>query len=324
MHSRVASLGIFVLSALLFVVRPAAAQGTAFTYHGQLEDAGQPANGTYDLRFTIYDSTNDPGSIIAGPLTNSATAVSNGRFSVILDFGTGVFPGAPRWLQVDVQTNGGSGFIALSPRQALMPVPYSIFAAASGNLTGVLPDAGLSGTYSGALTLANPANNFTGSLSGNASTATVANNLATSAALSLAQVSNSIPAVITNSVTQTAVGATLGVANGNALTNINMAVATNGIGNGIFAFGTGNYTTNVSGNISLRPFGSVSPNLYECFIIRVVPSGADCAVALPPNVHCKGAEFSGQVAYATNNMEMELFVEHWAQQKTNAFSVTIP
>ena len=55
------------------------AQGTAFTYQGRLNSGGSPANGTYDLQFTIYDSTNQPGTVIAGPLTNSATAVSNGH-----------------------------------------------------------------------------------------------------------------------------------------------------------------------------------------------------------------------------------------------------
>ena len=36
----------------------AAAQGTAFTYQGRLITNGSPATGSYDLRFAIYDSTN--------------------------------------------------------------------------------------------------------------------------------------------------------------------------------------------------------------------------------------------------------------------------
>ena len=32
------------------------AQGTAFTYQGRLTDQGAPANGIYDLRFTVYDA----------------------------------------------------------------------------------------------------------------------------------------------------------------------------------------------------------------------------------------------------------------------------
>src|SRR5262249_22779625 len=69
------------------------AQGTAFTYQGHLNDGGSPANGNYDLRFAVYDSAGG-GNNIAGPLTNSAVAVSDGLFTVALDFGAGVFPGA--------------------------------------------------------------------------------------------------------------------------------------------------------------------------------------------------------------------------------------
>jgi hypothetical protein len=35
---------------------------TAFTYQGQLTDGGGPANGTYDLRFILYD-----GSVVTTP-----------------------------------------------------------------------------------------------------------------------------------------------------------------------------------------------------------------------------------------------------------------
>jgi hypothetical protein len=97
----------------------AEAQGTAFTYQGRLNDGANPATGTYDLRFAIYDSTNNPGVLIAGPVTNAATSVSNGLFTVALDFGSGVFNGAPRFLDIAVRTNGGVSFVALIPRQAI-------------------------------------------------------------------------------------------------------------------------------------------------------------------------------------------------------------
>src|SRR6266550_695224 len=84
-----------LLSALCF---SASAQGTAFTYQGRLNDGANPASGIYDLRFAIYDSTNQPGTLIAGPVTNSATGVSNGLFTVTLDFGN-QFPGANRFLE---------------------------------------------------------------------------------------------------------------------------------------------------------------------------------------------------------------------------------
>jgi len=116
------------------------AQGTAFTYQGRLNDSGGPANAIYDLRFTIYDSTNQPGTLIAGPITNSATDVSNGLFAVTLDFGAGVFTGAARWLEIGARTNGSGNFTNLAPRQALAPVPYAIFAegASASGLSGAV------------------------------------------------------------------------------------------------------------------------------------------------------------------------------------------
>src|SRR5258708_7036321 len=81
------------------------AQGTAFTYQGRLNDGVNPASGIYDLQFTIYDAASGPTQQGA-TLTNATTAVSNGQFTVTLDFGN-QFPGANRWLEIGVRTNGG-------------------------------------------------------------------------------------------------------------------------------------------------------------------------------------------------------------------------
>ena len=117
------------------------AQNTLFTYQGQLMDGGSLANGIYDLRFTIYDSTNNPGMVINGPLTINTTSVSNGVFTVPLDFGT-VFDGNARWLEIAVQKNGG-GFTTLAPRQQLTPTPYAIFANTASNVSGTISSAQL-------------------------------------------------------------------------------------------------------------------------------------------------------------------------------------
>jgi hypothetical protein len=133
----------------------AAPFGTAFTYQGRLGDGGQPAEGIYDLRFSIYDSAGGD-TAVAGPLTNSPVDVSNGLFTVTLDFGAGLFDGNARWLEMGVRTNGSSAFITLSPRQPLTPAPYAFYAPNAGtaatavsvpaaNLTGPLPVSQLSG-----------------------------------------------------------------------------------------------------------------------------------------------------------------------------------
>jgi trimeric autotransporter adhesin len=145
----------------------ALAQGTAFTYQGRLNDGANPAGGIYDLRFAIYDSLN-AGTQQGSLLTNSATAVSNGLFTAALDFGN-QFPGANRWLEIGVRTNGGGSFFTLSPRQALTPAPYAITAASvvSGGLT--------AGTYGSAVTFNNANNSFSGAFSGNGANVTNVN-----------------------------------------------------------------------------------------------------------------------------------------------------
>ena len=103
------------------------AQGTGFSYQGRLNTNGAPATGSYDLRFSLWNAASGP-SQLGGTLTIAATAVSNGLFTVTLDFGAGMFTGDPRWLEIEVATHGGT-FAAISPRQALLPTPYAIHAS---------------------------------------------------------------------------------------------------------------------------------------------------------------------------------------------------
>jgi hypothetical protein len=125
-----AFIGVILGNEFLFIAS-APAQGTVFTYQGQLSLGGAPASGSFDLTFTLY-TKNSGGNPAAGPLTNAATAVTNGLFTVTLDFGAGTFTGPEYWLEVDVQTNGASGFIILSPRQQVTATPYAIYAPNSG------------------------------------------------------------------------------------------------------------------------------------------------------------------------------------------------
>ena len=122
------------------------AQGTAFTYQGRLNSGANPAGGIYDLRFTVYDDAS-AGSVW-GVLTNAATPVTNGLFTVTLDFGSGVFAGNARWLDIAVRTNGASSFATLAPRQPLTPTPYAVFAGTAGGLSGTLPVSQISGVLS--------------------------------------------------------------------------------------------------------------------------------------------------------------------------------
>ncbi len=145
------------------------AQGTAFTYQGRLNSGASPVNGHYDFQFTLYDDTNLTSSVTA-PDTISAVAVSNGLFTVTLDFGDPdtfqIFDGQQIWLGIGVRTNGAAdtNFTQLSPFQFVTPTPYAITA---GNLNGTLPSQALTGTYSSAVTLNNAANHVSGTFTGN-------------------------------------------------------------------------------------------------------------------------------------------------------------
>lgn len=134
MKTKPIGLAVFAL-ALLSTLSPqlptAFAQGTVFTYQGRLNDGGSPANGTnYGMSFHLYDAAT--GGTSLGNLGIASVTVSNGLFTVPLDFGASVFDGSPLWLDISVQKNGGA-FTTLSPRQALTPAPYAIFAQNAGS-----------------------------------------------------------------------------------------------------------------------------------------------------------------------------------------------
>lgn len=122
---------IAFLAALLTVAAvTASGQPTSFFYQGRLMAGGAPANGNFDFTFALF-ATNSGGTRVAGPLTNAAVDVSNGLFTVTLDFGN-VFDGSSFWLETAVKTNGGSGFTTLTPRQPVRSTPYALYAPNAG------------------------------------------------------------------------------------------------------------------------------------------------------------------------------------------------
>src|SRR5262245_61089616 len=96
--------------------------GTAFTYQGRLTDAGGAANGIYDLQFTLFSAETEGAQV--GPIvTAEDVAVTDGLFTVPLDFGAAAFAGSARWLEVAVRPGAGGPFTVLVPRQALTAAP---------------------------------------------------------------------------------------------------------------------------------------------------------------------------------------------------------
>ncbi len=126
--------GIMAISA------PALAQiNSAFTYQGELQSGNAAANGPHDMRFRLYDSLGGITQIGTTQCLDNI-AVSEGRFSVELDFGA-VFGGALRYLEIDVRPDSGmncsngAGFVTLGPRQKLSTSPYAAYSLLSANST---------------------------------------------------------------------------------------------------------------------------------------------------------------------------------------------
>ncbi len=108
----------------------AAPLGSSFAYQGRLSSGTNPVTGKFDLKFALYDAVTS-GSLAGGPVTNAAVAVTNGLFTVALDFGT-VFTGNALWLETSVRSNGNGTFALLAPRQPLAPTPYAQYAPEAG------------------------------------------------------------------------------------------------------------------------------------------------------------------------------------------------
>ncbi len=103
--------------------------GIAFTFQGQLSFGGSVVDDTCDLEFSLFDAEIG-GTQIGTTQTVSNVEVTDGLFTVPIDFGAGAFPGEARWLEVGVRcpadpTDMGA-FIVLTPRVELRPTPYSI------------------------------------------------------------------------------------------------------------------------------------------------------------------------------------------------------
>jgi hypothetical protein len=144
------SLRVTLATAFLFLTatigRAQTPLGTTFTYQGQLQNNAVPENGSCDLQFKLFDAALGGGQI-GSTITDTGITVTNGLFTVTLDFGAGAFVGNARWLEIAVACPSGSGFTTLSPRQELTPSPNALFAASAAVSTdATLTGNGTSGT----------------------------------------------------------------------------------------------------------------------------------------------------------------------------------
>ncbi|MCA9276249.1 MAG: hypothetical protein KDA29_09505 [Phycisphaerales bacterium] len=102
---------------------------SAITYQGRLNDAGAPADGTYDILFDLYtDPTpGGPEVIVTTELVTNVTVV-DGLFTVEIPFNPLAFNGDDRFLQIACRPTGTAIFTPLYPRQRLTDVPQAVHA----------------------------------------------------------------------------------------------------------------------------------------------------------------------------------------------------
>ena len=104
---------------LLLLTTPALAQYT-FTYQGQLQDAGSPAQGPHTLRFLLYNDATNPTPV--ENLGDHTVNITDGLFSIDLD--TNTIPAGLFLEIVVIDTTDHT----LSPRQHITDTPGAIYA----------------------------------------------------------------------------------------------------------------------------------------------------------------------------------------------------
>ncbi len=120
---------IFTLTLALAAI-PVLAEplGTGFTYQGELQVSGAPANGDFDFTFALFDASAG-GTELGAMIERDDVAVTDGIFAVELDFTEMPFAGEQLWIDIAVREGDSSGgYTGLLPRQKLTAAPYALHA----------------------------------------------------------------------------------------------------------------------------------------------------------------------------------------------------
>ncbi|HCT43899.1 MAG: hypothetical protein CMJ35_10300 [Phycisphaerae bacterium] len=124
---------------LLLLSTSAQAQGTpasnAFTFQGHLRYNGMPADVQLSATFRLFPTLNGTDDPVSDEITRTFTPDSEGRFSVLLDFGETfngyrIFNGDERYMQIILldPPGGLEEDIPLSPRARLAATPMAAYA----------------------------------------------------------------------------------------------------------------------------------------------------------------------------------------------------
>ena len=103
----------------------APARSQNFTYQGQLQDAGSPANGSFDMEFQVFPSPLG-GLQIGVTDTRLAVEVANGLFSTEVSSLNGVALGSNLYLAIAIRPTGSAdAFTPILPRTRITVAPLA-------------------------------------------------------------------------------------------------------------------------------------------------------------------------------------------------------
>ena len=116
-----------ILIAIVVLAAHAIVSAQSFTYQGKLTDAGNAANGQYDLQFRLYDADTG-GTQVGPPVIKEDVQVTLGVFTVDLDFGSSPFTSSTaNFLEISVRPGvSTSTFTPLTPLQRITRSPYAV------------------------------------------------------------------------------------------------------------------------------------------------------------------------------------------------------
>ena len=123
--TKAVNLVLIIMVLAVFLVSSTSAQTTEISYQGNLKESGLAANTNYDIEFRLYSALTG-GSLIGTAVYLSPVAVTDGLFSVKLDFGPNGFPGQDRYIEIAVRRTGVGSLVTLGPRQKISSAPYAI------------------------------------------------------------------------------------------------------------------------------------------------------------------------------------------------------
>ncbi len=135
--ARALTIGVILVISSLGLIGPAASQdngpqsaqvgaGSGFTYQGRLVKNGQPVNDTCDLSLSLWDAASGGGFL--GSNTFTTQPITNGLFTVQIDYGASPFAGEARWLESAVRCPPDITYVTLGPRTRLTAAPYALYA----------------------------------------------------------------------------------------------------------------------------------------------------------------------------------------------------